>query len=371
MAKSMRQAPSAPNTAKSAQTKMYGIMLGGLALLVGFVIFLMTYSQKQVDVVRLKQAVVTGDVITEDMIERYPMLEQTYTELGTQNYTDEDGNKASGNVYILWGEREEKCINKTVSNYVKDGSVLTTRDVTDRQVSRNPWLEGIRDDQEIYTMKFDADDVNARLLMPGTQIRARLIYSVATDDLAQIRANITKAEENSDGGTVSQSVLMGYGASQATQAPQIDENGNVISYGTSTLSGEVAVAEIVIPNITIADMRNNDGESIFEIYSSLVKMPLAERMEYLSTSISDPDTAIDFQDRITPVDLTFIVDKKGASMLSEFENTDGASLKYTILPGIGEDTPEAAIELMQQFQEISNQISSAGSNTTLNATASN
>lgn len=350
----------APNTAKSAQTKMLGIMLGGLIVLLALVFFLTTQQQQQVEVVTLNQAVMTGDVITEDMLVKYNMLKKTYEEMGVQSFTDEDGNKVQENVYILWKDREEKAINMTVSNYVKDGSVLTTRDLTTEQVSRNPWLEGIDPADEIYTMKFDADGVNSRLLMPGTRIRARLVYNVANEDLNAIRNEITGNEGTTDDkdSVVNSSILMGYGST--TQTPQVDENGNIISYGSSTLSGEVAVAEIVIDNITIADMRNSDGESIFEIYSSLVKMPLAERMDYLTTSISDPETSTDFQNRLTPVDLTFIVDKESASMLAEFENTEGATLKYTILPGYGEDISESALELVQQFGEVSNQISSAG-----------
>lgn len=349
----------APNTAKSAQTKMLGIMLGGLIVLLALVFFLTTQQQQQVEVVTLNQAVMTGDVITEDMLVKYNMLKKTYDEMGVQSFTDEEGNKVQENVYILWKDREEKAVNMTVSNYVKDGSVLTTRDLTTKQVSRNPWLEGIDPEDEIYTMSFDAGGVNSRLLMPGTRIRARLVYNVPVEDLNAIRNEITGKEESSDEDSiVSSSVLMGYGSS--SQTPQFDENGNLISYGSSTLSGEVAVAEIVIDNITIADMRNGDGESIFEIYSSLVKMPLAERMAYLTTSVSDPDTATDFQNRLTPVDLTFIVDKESANMLAEFENTEGATLKYTILPGYGTDISESALELVQQFGEVSNQISSAG-----------
>ena len=361
----------APNTAKSAQTKMLGIMLGGLIVLLALVFFLTTQQQQQVEVVTLNQAVMTGDVITEDMLVKYNMLKKTYEEMGVQSFTDEDGNKVQENVYILWKDREEKAINMTVSNYVKDGSVLTTRDLTTEQVSRNPWLEGIDPADEIYTMKFDADGVNSRLLMPGTRIRARLVYNVANEDLNAIRNEITGNEETTDDkeSVVNSSILMGYGSK--TQTPQVDENGNIISYGSSTLSGEVAVAEIVIDNITIADMRNSDGESIFEIYSSLVKMPLAERMDYLTTSISDPETSTDFQNRLTPVDLTFIVDKESASMLAEFENTEGATLKYTILPGYGEDISESALELVQQFGEVSNQISSAGTSSGVATNAAN
>lgn len=355
---------AAPNTAKAAQTKMLGIMLGGLILLLAIVFFLTSQQQSQVEVVTLNRAVVTGDVITEDMLVKYSMLKQTYEEMGEQKYTNDEGKEVTENVYILWKDREELALNKTVSNYVKDGSVLTTRDLTTQQVSRNPWLEGIESDQEIYTMTFKSEGVNTRLLMPGTRIRARLVYNVSNADLNAIRSEITGKDLSDTEGdsVVNSSILMGYGST--TQAPQVDENGNVISYGTSTLSGEVAVSEIVIDDITIADMRNSDGESIFEVYSGLVKMPLAERMEYLSTSISDPETATAFQKRITPVDLTFIVDKESATMLSEFENTEGASLKYTILPGYGEDLSEAAIELIQQFGEVSNQISSAGTNNT-------
>lgn len=357
--------PAATNTAKREQTKMMGIMVGGLVVLIGLVMFLSFYKQKTVDVVRLSKAAVVGDVITEDMLTKYSMLEQTYTELGTQTYTDESGNTVNGNIYILWKDRE-KYIEKSISNYVKDGDILTKRDITSNQAQRNPWLSGIKDDEEIYTMKFNASDVNATLLMPGTRIRARLVYNVAASDLAQIRAEISNSEGAQEGAEgVTQSVLMGYSGT-GTQAPQFDEEGNLISYGTTAFTGEVAVAEIVIPSITIADMRNSEGESIFDIYSSLQKMPISERMEYLASGLNSSDTASDFKSRVTPVDLTFIVSKEEANMLAEFENTSDSSLKYTILPGIGEDAPQAAIELMKQFAEISNQISASVDSSTNN-----
>lgn len=339
---------------KKKKTLTLVAMFGGLVVLVGLSAFVLNIKQEEISVVRLKNTLNGGDAITAADVVEYPMLKRTYDELGTVTYTGSDGTKKTEQVIIPWSAREQ-LVGMYMTNHLKAGTYLTKLDITNEVVVRNPWVAEIQEDQEIYTMPFDAKSVNARLLYPGTSLRARITVNIANDKLEKIKEDIKKREDSvlASGELVSDSIAADPNAGAASWISGGEDGDLGVNTSTSAdLTGKTPVAEIVIPRIRIADMRNNDGESIFDLYMSLLKMPVNERVEYLKTTISDPETAIDFQERVTPVDVTFIVGKDDATKLAEFEAMSNATIKYTILPDLEENS------LMNQFVEISNQVTS-------------
>lgn len=345
----------APNTAQSSQRKAITKMIIGMFVLVGLITLITNFKQKEVVVTRAKTTLMAGDVITADMLEGYPMLNRVYTELGTKQIMKEDGSTVTANAYIKFKDKDQ-LIGKKINSYVRAGDPIEVGDISTSNVDRNPWISGIGEDQEIYTMKFDPAAVNTRLLYPGTRIRARLVANIPNGKLEQLKAQI-KATAQGEDGTVNSSILTNPSIAGApvVTGSTVDAEGN-IDYSTADLTGTTPLAEIVIDSITIADMRNAQGESIFDIYSGLVKLPIDKRLKYISSSLTSSEDSVSFQKRVTPVDVTFIVSREGANLLSEFENTKNAQIKYTILPGVAEDAPEACVQLLQQFQEVSNQI---------------
>lgn len=382
MERQVKNAPrKAPATVKTKQIRLFAMMLAGIFAIVGLMFFLTRFQQKEIQIVQVKRTLTAGDVLSEADMKPFTMLESAYNEMGVQDFVGKDGEKKHANIYIRWDQRDQ-VVGLVAGNFIKQNTYLTVLDVTDEPIVRNPWVSSIKPEQEFYTMQFDSKDVNTRLLYPGTRIRARIVITVDATELADLRAKID-AVNNTPGSGVHASLITGdLGNELSGEAttpedsalgalePAVDAEGNPIDptignvdeegnyeYSTSGLMGEVTIAQVVIDSITIADMRNKDGESIFEIYSSLVKLPLAERTEYLNTNLTEPEKAVEFQTRVTPADMTFILNRQDATRLAEFENMDGATIKYTILPGMEDDAPEAAKELMAQFLELNNQIS--------------
>ena len=170
-------------------------------------------------------------------------------------------------------------------------------------------------------------------------MRARLVSEVPVDVSAEIKNKIAAAEN------------IGDSTDSIVHDAVVTVNGDIIEGSEAKTS--VQVAEVVIDDIIITDMTNSSGESIYDLYMSLLKLPINKRVNYLRTTTGSNKTANSWADRVTPSTITFILDKESASRLAEFEKT-GGSIKYTILPD-NNDTDDQA-NLMSQFVELSNQI---------------
>lgn len=309
------------------------VMAAGIALLMFAASATVNKRQELIEVIRLKRSLVAGEVIQEEDINAYSMFKEDYDKLGTIEVDDKDRQ-----VIIPWSQRGD-VIGMYMSNYVRSGGYLTTQDITSEVAVRNPWIQAMKEDEEIYTMDFSAGTINTRLIFPGTRLRVRLVCAVPVEAVDDIRAAIAKSESsNLD--------LIVHPSTVATSGEII---GNTSDVGDSSLQ----VAEIVINNIIITDMTNSTGESIYDLYCALLKLPVNDRISYLRTELGDNDAANEWAKRTTPATITFILDKDSASRLAEFEQS-GGSLKYTILPDDPEDEDQA--NLMSQFVELSNQI---------------
>lgn len=315
------------------------IMAAGIVGLLFLASFIMNRREAMVSVMRLKTSVTAGTTITDGLLEEYQMPKSTYDTLGTITQTDSQGNKSQRQIYLLWSQKSA-VIGMFSANYIAQGDVLTALDLTKDLTVRNPWVTAMKPDEEIFTMSFDAASVNSRMLYPGTRLRARLISEVPVSVSDEIRDLIKDSESNPNPPLVKDAV--------------VTTHGDVIS--EAERSDAVQISEIVVDEIVITDMTNAAGESIYDLYMSLLKLPVTQRVAYLRTSLGDNSTSNEWASRVTPSTITFILDKESASRLAEFEQT-GGTIKYTILPDDPESDDQA--NLMSQFVELSNQINIA------------
>lgn len=342
MGKGIKQS-SAPKVEGSFGKRLVAIilMVVGIALLLFIAKNIVDSREELIQVIRINRNIQAGDPITDKDIVAYDIPKSTYESLGTVGFPDGKGNTVNKQVLLLWSQAkevydQEKGVASYASTYLKSGSLLTSTDLTKEITVRNPWVAAIEPDEEIFTMSFEAGSVNTRLLFPGTRLRARLISDVPSDIADDIRQEISKAEQ--------------------TKVDDIVRPSTVTKQHDKFLEAEgedVQVAEIVIDEVIITDMTNSAGESIYDLYMSLLKLPINSRAAYLKTSLGDNSVASSWASRVTPSTITFILDKESASRLAEFEKGSGY-IKYTILP----DDPanEEQANLMTQFIELSNQI---------------
>lgn len=331
--------------ARQAKRKKVGALAVYFAIpLVFFIAMLITArsQQREISVIRVKEDMLAGDVIITEgpnaNVEEFKMLEQTYNTLGKTTYVS-DGQQVTRQIMVLWADRD-RVADKYMTSYTQAGAYLTERHVTDTTTLTNPHLANVPAGNEIYTLPFDVQGVDTQLLMPGTAIRVRLVLQVKSEAKQNIQTAVNKKDQELE-----------------ENGEESEENGNsvILDMGSEVMgsefdvgTGTVPVAEVVFDKVIIIDMLNNSQESIFEIYTALLKMPLDERTQYLETSIEDPNT--NFQKRVTPQALVLSLTREQATTMAEFENIQNGKIKYTILPQEGED------ELMNQFFEISEQI---------------
>lgn len=311
---------------KQKDSKTRALILYALAMVLvfGLAKFFLQVPQKEISVVRLKADLRAGDILSEKDIEQFQMLQTEYDRLGTVTFKVE-GKAISKQIIIPWDNRN-KVVGKYMSNTTQAGQYITERHVTEKTVIRNMWLANVEPGKEIYTLPFQSSGVDTKLLFPGSHLRVRVISKVETEETDKVTETTGSEEQQSLG----------------------ENNMNVGAGGDA--SGKENVVELVFSDLVAVDMLNASGESIFDIYTALLKIPLEERIAYLETTIEN-DTSKSFQTRVNPAALVFALSEEQATQMAQFENVTGYTIKYTILA-----TEDENGDLTNSFVEISNQL---------------
>lgn len=345
------------NKDKNKKTLALVLYIVAVVVVVLFAKFIVDSQQDTVDVIRLKTDLLSGDVITAENIEPYSMLESTYETLGKSTYMS-DGKSVTTQTMLTWDKTEE-VLGKYMTCYTQAGQILTSRHVTDETTTRNPWLAVATAGQEVYTMAFNANDVNNSLLYPGCHMRVRLVVNMQYDEY-QAYLNSQGSGAGSDI-VVDSDVVDGEGSDSDTSLSDLlnqaadTEGVNVINSETIVEHAtEVPVVEVVFNDLQAIDMLNGQNQSIYELYMALLKLPLDERVAYLNTRLEDNDTANNFRTLVSPTRLVFLLSKEQANMLAQFENVGDATFKFTILLTEDEDD-----NIVSSFIDISSQLQNA------------
>lgn len=337
------QMPTTSDVSRGKRSLLIVLMIAIIGCCFGVCYFLINIQQEEINVIRLKNTKVAGDLLQENDIEKLSMPRSFYEEYGVQTY-EENGKKVTRQAIVKWSDRE-KLVGKYMVNYTQSGTFMTDRHVTADTVLKNPWTSKIPEGYEVYTLPFSAKDIDTNMLTIGTTLRVRSVAQVEAMQARELKKKIADNDKKLANGN-----YISTGESLIVDAIQSQGGGLGAQWGETSSGNTVPVAEVIFDKITIVDMLNSAGESIFELYLDLLKKPVDERIPYLETTLEGSDTS--FRSKVSPVSLILIVSRDEASRLAEFENL-GANLKYTILPNEDSD-----FNLMDQFVEISSQINS-------------
>ena len=326
---------------KSFKTKQILLILGLIAVFVLYFIQI-TKEEETITVVQAGRDLQIGTVISiQEDLQPYDMPISEYNRLS--NLKDSETGEQLPPIVLK--DEVHEIDGFYISSPIPAGGILRRDNVTSKTLSMNPYLDNIPKDgsYEIYTMEFDSEDVNTRLLLPGSNIRVRGVLSVDANYAEEIRELIKVKEQqfiNGNADTVDgQSVIR-------TFAPEAsDEN----LFATAS-ADDVPVAEVLFNNIQVADLLNSKGESILEILMALANMPLRDRVELLNTSVEDDSDSNSFAKRIKPAKLVLVVSREDASLLAEFENLGGMKFKYTLL------TEDEESSIYKQIRGVSDDI---------------
>lgn len=315
-------------------------------------------SNKRITVARVGKNVTAGDVV-KDTLTKYDMLYASFKEAGTVDIKLADGTIKKTNRIVAWkdiGKYQDYYYN----SYHQAGSNFTVESSSDRLQYRNPLIESMPIGNEEYVLGINPSGIDIHQLFPGTILRMRVAFKVPLAIEAECRMAVA-SKSTYDGTSEVLKILsrkgyeVGSTGVESTEIVGPTEGFEGGASSTTAMSNDertATVSEVIFDNISSIDMKSTSGESIYEVYMALLRMPLEKRVPYMETSFDD-DKSGDFRARITPSSLVLSLTREEANALHEFE-TMRYDTKWTIIK------TDTSSDMLKDFIEINEQLTHAG-----------
>lgn len=274
------------NTAGRAKSRVIGVFIALATIIFVCVVTSISASEnkKVVSVVRLKDNVSANSMITEDMIEEYDMYYKEFEQYGVVNFSDGTKKKS----VVTWEDRDSIVGNRYAAYYLRGGTVLFWDQTVREQTKKNSYLYSM--DGELLNIKMNTEDFGD-MVVPGDTLNIRARYQKVNYDLPTEEQYKLTTEE---GGTV-----------QAVTTP---------------------VTEMLFSEVTVLDMLNSEGNSIFDIYYDYISKSKEEQAALLADS--------EFLTSVEPDTILLEVTAEEADRFMEIEANDAEYL-MTLLPRTG------------------------------------
>lgn len=276
------------STASRAKSRLVGIFIALATVVIVCVLVAISASEtrKTVSVVRLKDDVAANAMITEDMIEEYPMYYKEFAQYGTIEFSD--GTKKQS--IVSWDDRSHIVGQRYASYFMRGGTVLFWDSTMQEQTKKNSYLYSM--DGELLNIKMTTtDDFGGQMVVPGDVLNIRATYDVVSTELP----------------------IVGKDDEANLRNQTSDENNS----STST------VTDMLFSEVTVLDMLNSEGDSIFDIY-----------YDFISRSKAEQDTLINSDDFLSSITPSSILIQATAEEADRFAIMSKKSPTYlmTLLP---------------------------------------
>jgi len=289
------KAKSTASLRRFSKTMQVSIILG---VVVAIVIGLNFYSQmemrKVVEIVKLKVSVPQDGFVTQDMMYKDTMPVSEYEKSGI--YTLSDGTKRRQ--IVLWEDRH-RIQNAYAAYYIRQDTPLYWDSLTKETPKKYSYLYKM--DGELLKVNLDAKEFG-RMLVPGDKINVRVTYTDTVYTLPTEREFMIQQ--------------------QTGIQPQTTVTRN----------------ELLFNSVTVLDILNAQGESIFDIYYQLLALPRAEQLRIIESS--------DFQKQVEPSQILLNVTPEE---VDRYVRISGKSPKFTmtLLPRTGGNLITEALNELQ------------------------
>ena len=280
-----------PNTASRAKTRVLGIILAlaSVAVICIVTAIASAESRKTISVVRVKtdSPIGAGKMITERDIEKYEMYYKEFAQYGTMTFSD--GTRRS--TIVTWDNKDYVVNTRYASYYLRGGTVLFWDATTKEQSKKNSYLYSM--DGELLNIQLNVDDFGD-MVVPGDTLNIRAMYEETEYNLP---------------------------TEEAYQL-SVDLGGTVTPVTTTKL-------EKLFSGVSVLDMLNSDGASIFDIYYSYIGMTKAEQQAALQSD--------DFLESVKPVTVLLEVTSEEADHFATISKKNPTYL-VTLLPRTGSNS---------------------------------
>lgn len=301
MAMKLKPAKAAKSKAKFSQTLI--VIIGVVAIFVGLIVTNSLTSQAvrdTVDVAYLIDSIPKDGTITSAaLFEKREMLAMEYEKQGLSKL----GGGQPIREVLLWSdlqyvlpntEANNKAVGLTCSGpgayaaaYMAGGRPVYWSDLTTTTTQKNSYLYQM--DGELIRLDITPDDFGD-MVVPGDKLNVRITYQ--TDDYT---------------------------------LPSYDEYEKLQESGKAQ-DNTITKTELLFSEVTILDMINGSGESIFDLYYELLSLPDAEKEAIINSA--------DFKSRVAPSNILLSVTAEEADRYA-YIKTMGGTYLITLLPRDG------------------------------------
>lgn len=287
------------NNATKARNRIIGIVL---ALCVIVFVCIMTAissaeNKKTIDVVRIKTnyPISANALITEDMIERYPMYYKEFEQYGTMKFSD----GTTRSTIVRWSDKDYVLGKRYAAYYMRGGTILFWDSTIADQTRKNSYLYNMSG--ELLNIQMETKKDFGDMVVPGDSLNIRATYTYTNYDLTS-------------------------------------EEAYMLSGGQSTDGAEVTVVEPLFSEVTILDMLNSSGQSIFDIYYEYIAASKAEQAALLQDD--------GFLEAVQPKSILLECTAEEVEHYMKVQSY-GASYQMTLLPRTGSSSITESLSEIQ------------------------
>lgn len=284
------------NTVNVGKSALVFIGLGVVIVIVLLInVFATAKLKEKVEVVQLKESVAQNQLITEDNLQKVEMYAAEFKKVGEVVLSDGSTRSA----VVRWDERKN-IVGGYAAYYIRKNTCIYWDALTHETQRKNSYLYKM--DGELLKLDVSAD-VFGEMVVPGDRVNIRCIYT----------------ETNYNLPTVAEYEAMEQLGLQMNTTTEVQ---------TKLFSG-----------VSVLDMLNSNGESIFDIYYNLINLSTSEQQAMLNSS--------EFKEKTAPSQILLCVTAEEADMYMRISNKNPQYM-LTLLPREGSNLILDALAALDQ-----------------------
>lgn len=233
------------NNANRSKNRLLGIIIA--ACVVVFICIMTAISsaetKKTITVVRLKSdtPISANSLITDDMLEAYDMYYKEFQQYGTMKFSD----GSTRSTIVRWNDKDLVVGKRYAAYYMRGGTVLFWDSTISDQTRKNSYLYSMSG--ELLNIQMTTTQDFGDMVVPGDTLNVRATYTAKVYNL-----------------------------------PTEQEYKLSSTNGTATDGVDVTKTDSLFSEVTILDMLNASGNSIFDIYYQYIAATKAEQQAMLN-----------------------------------------------------------------------------------------
>lgn len=234
------------NNASRSKNRLLGIIIA--ACVIVFICIMTAISsaetKKTITVVRIKSdtPISANSLITDDMLEAYDMYYKEFQQYGTMKFSD----NSTRSTIVRWNDKDLIVGKRYAAYYMRGGTVLFWDSTISDQTRKNSYLYSMSG--ELLNIQMTTTQDFGDMVVPGDTLNVRATYTAKVYNLP------TEQE---------------YKLNNA--------NGAAASDGV-----EITKTDSLFSEVTILDMLNSSGNSIFDIYYQYIAATKVEQQAMLN-----------------------------------------------------------------------------------------